>query len=118
VAWTRNADHTGMVAGIGMTHIVDAHRPLCVLATRPDGLVQVSTRGTHEQVAAGMDLGAACSVAARAVGCEGGGHPVAAGAVVPAQRVDDFVAALDAELARQGFLAARTAASLPVAGSA
>ncbi|MEA3143830.1 MAG: single-stranded-DNA-specific exonuclease [Thermoplasmata archaeon] len=101
VAWTRNPDHTGMVAGIGIAHVVDDRLPLVVLARRPDGLVQVSTRGTHAQVAAGLDLGAACHAAARAVGSEGGGHPVAAGAVVPEGKVEAFLAALEAALARQ-----------------
>jgi hypothetical protein len=101
VAWTRTAEHTGMVAGIGMAHVVDPRLPLVVLGRRADGLVQVSTRGTHAQAAAGLDLGAACSAAARAVGSEGGGHPEAAGAVIPAEAVEPFLAALDAALARQ-----------------
>lgn len=101
VAWTRNPDHTGMVAGIGMAHVVDARLPLVVLSRRPDGLVQVSTRGTHALVAAGLDLGAACHAAANAVACEGGGHPDAAGAVIPEAKVELFLAALDAALGRQ-----------------
>jgi single-stranded-DNA-specific exonuclease len=106
VAWTRNADHTGMVAGIGMAHVVDPRLPLAVLARRPDGLVQVSTRGTHELVARGLDLGAACATAARAVGCEGGGHPDAAGAVIPEAQAEAFLSALDAALGRQQAVAA------------
>ncbi|HEX2066570.1 MAG TPA: DHHA1 domain-containing protein [Candidatus Thermoplasmatota archaeon] len=102
VAWTRSPEHTGMVAGLGMAHVVDPGLPLAVLARRPDGLVQVSTRGTHAQVEAGLDLGAACHAAARAVGSEGGGHPVAAGAVVPEKDVEAFLAALDAALAAGG----------------
>ncbi|MEK6984771.1 MAG: DHH family phosphoesterase [Candidatus Thermoplasmatota archaeon] len=107
VAWTERADYTGMVAGIGMTHVVaDRRRPLAILAVRPDGLVQASTRGLHEQVARGMDLGAACAKAAHTVGAEGGGHPVAAGAVVPKDAAEPFLAALDAALVDQKFLEA------------
>ncbi len=106
VAWTENPDYTGMVAGLAMTHVVaDVARPLCVLAKRADGLVQVSTRGTNEQVDAGLDLGKACGVAARAVGSEGGGHPVAAGAVIPAASVEAFLAVLDKTLVEQHFVA-------------
>ncbi len=102
VAWTERADYTGMVAGIGMTHVVADHeRPLAVLAPRPDGKIQASTRGTHEQVAAGLDLGAAVAKAAQAVGSEGGGHPVAAGAVLAKDKVGAFVAALDDALLQQ-----------------
>lgn len=106
-AWTQSADYTGMVAGVAMTVMLhDKRLPLCILAKRPDGLVQASTRGTEEQVKAGMDLGRACQEAARAVGREGGGHPVAAGAVVAYADAERFLAALDAALARQGFLGA------------
>ncbi|MEA3191442.1 MAG: single-stranded-DNA-specific exonuclease [Thermoplasmata archaeon] len=106
VAWTERADYTGMVAGIGMTHIVRQELPLAVLAQRPDGLVQASTRALEGHVRRGLDLGRACQAAARAVGREGGGHPVAAGAVVPAPDVDAFLAALDDALVAQGFLEA------------
>jgi single-stranded-DNA-specific exonuclease len=105
VARIGHPDFTGMVAGLAVTHVLsDLSRPLAVLAPRPDGALQVSTRGTHEQVEAGMDLGAACAHAARAVGSEGGGHPVAAGAVVPAAQEEAFLRSLDDALAAQGFL--------------
>lgn len=104
VAWTANPDYTGMVAGLGMEHVVpDRSRPIAVLAKRPDGLVQVSTRGQERLVKAGLNLGRACKEAAAAIGAEGGGHPVAAGAVVPHDRVDGFLSALDVVLAGQGF---------------
>jgi single-stranded-DNA-specific exonuclease len=107
VAWTADPAYTGMVAGIGMTHVLaDRRRPVAVLAPRPDGQVQASTRGLDAQVEAGMDLGRACSAAAAAVGSEGGGHPIAAGAVIAASKADAFLAALDDALVKQGFLAA------------
>ncbi|MES2154814.1 MAG: DHHA1 domain-containing protein [bacterium] len=105
VAWTERADYTGMVAGVAMTVMLeDRVRPIAVLAKRPDGLVQVSTRGTEEQVRAGLDLGRACQLAAAAVGKEGGGHPVAAGAVIGSADVEAFLGALDAALVAQGFV--------------
>lgn len=105
VAWTDDPAYTGMVAGIGMTHVLgDRARPVAVLARRPDGQVQVSTRGRDEQVAAGMDLGRACQVAATVAGTEGGGHPIAAGAVVSEAHVERFLAALDDALVHQGFV--------------
>jgi single-stranded-DNA-specific exonuclease len=107
VAWTDDAAYTGMVAGIGMTHVVrDRSRPVAILAPRGDGQVQASTRGLDEHVASGLDLGRAVHAAAAAVGSEGGGHPVAAGAVLPAAQVDRFLGALDDALAGQGFLEA------------
>lgn len=110
VAWTADPAYTGMVGGIGMTHVLpDRSRPIAVLANRPDGLVQVSTRGNEAQVGAGLDLGRAVQAAAAAVGAEGGGHPIAAGAVIAPARSDEFLAALDAALHAQGFLAEATA---------
>lgn len=105
VAWTADPDFTGMVAGIAMMFLADTSVPLCVLARRADGLVQVSTRGLEPQVAAGMDLGAACQHAAAHVGSEGGGHPVAAGAVIPGDRVEAFLLELDTCLAAQPWAA-------------
>lgn len=105
VAWTDDPAYTGMVAGLGLLHVVaDRSRPLAVLAKRPDGAVQVSTRGLEPLVERGLDLGAACSSAAGAVGSEGGGHPVAAGAVVAADQVALFLDALDQALVAQKFL--------------
>lgn len=97
--------YTGMVGGLGMTLVAkDRTRPMVVTAPRPDGDVQVSTRGTDEQVAAGMDLGRACQKAGETVGREGGGHPVAAGIVVAPGELDAFLDALDEALLAQGFL--------------
>jgi len=104
-AWTADAAYTGMVAGLGMVHVTrDRKRPLAILAPRKDGQVQVSTRGLEGMVRRGLDLGKACSIAAQAVGSEGGGHPVAAGAVVAKDRAEAFLDVLDATLAKQGFL--------------
>ncbi len=105
VAWTDDPALTGMVGGIGMTHVLrDRNKPAVILAKRPDGDVQVSTRGTHEAVAAGLDLGDAVHTAAATVGRDGGGHPVASGTVIAAADVDAFLAALDAFLLAQSFL--------------
>lgn len=106
-AWTTNPDYTGMVAGLGMVHVVaDRSRPLAIIAPRADGQAQVSTRGLEGMVKRGLDLGKACSTAAQSIGHEGGGHPVAAGAVVAKDRVDDFLDALDGALVAQKFLEA------------
>lgn len=106
-AWTTKPELTGMVGGLGMTHVLaDRSRPFVITAKRPDGEVQISTRGTHEQVAAGMDLGRAVQVAAKTVGREGGGHPIASGSVVAPEDVERFVQALDDALMAQGFLEA------------
>ncbi|MGB1585834.1 MAG: DHHA1 domain-containing protein [Thermoplasmatota archaeon] len=96
---------TGMVAGLGVVHFLqDTAKPLVVVAPRDDGQLQVSTRGDHGHVASGLDLGAAIQEAAAGVGAEGGGHPIASGAVIDPDQRDAFLQALDAALKRQGFL--------------
>jgi len=57
--------------------------------------VKVSARGTQDLVAMGMDLSHAMRNAAESVGGVGGGHNIAAGATVPADRKMDFLKTLD-----------------------
>ncbi|WP_306054924.1 DHH family phosphoesterase [Natronococcus wangiae] len=57
--------------------------------------VKVSARGTHSLVRKGLDLSEVMSEASRAVGGDGGGHDVAAGATVPKGSEDSFVARAD-----------------------
>ncbi|MEF8773108.1 MAG: DHH family phosphoesterase [Halobacteriales archaeon] len=63
--------------------------------------VKVSARATGPLVADGVDLSAVMSEAAASVGGEGGGHDVAAGATVPADRVEAFVDRADELVADQ-----------------
>ncbi|ADD05579.1 single-stranded-DNA-specific exonuclease RecJ1 [Natrialba magadii ATCC 43099] len=53
--------------------------------------VKVSARGTHSLVRKGLDLSAVMGQASRAVGGDGGGHDVAAGATVPKGNEADFI---------------------------
>ncbi|GAA0303577.1 DHHA1 domain-containing protein [Halarchaeum salinum] len=100
----------GIVAGMAMGEDgVDAGVPIIAFATKagaegsvdgnPD--VKVSMRGTPRLVERGLDLSAVASEAAAAVGGDGGGHEVAAGATVPAGRESNFVAAADAAVGDQ-----------------
>ena len=90
----------GIVAGMAFgSDGIDRDRPIVAFADsdEPDAR-KVSARGTHRLVADGLDLSVAIGEAARAVGGDGGGHDVAAGATVPAgeerafiERVDELV---------------------------
>ncbi len=103
-AWTDRPAYTGMVAGLGINHVLqDVSVPVVMLAKRDDALVQISHRGEAHMVDAGLDLGVAVQAAALQAGGEGGGHPVAAGAVIPEDQVDGYLAALDKVLQEQGF---------------
>ncbi len=56
--------------------------PIIAFANAEDG-IKVSGRGTRELVAKGLDLAAVMQAASKAVGGQGGGHHVAAGATIP-----------------------------------
>ena len=57
--------------------------------------LKASGRGTQELVSKGMDLSYAMKKAAEVVGGVGGGHNIAAGATIPADRRDEFLSKLD-----------------------
>jgi len=63
--------------------------------------IKASARGTQELVSRGMDLSAAMRAAAERVGGVGGGHNIAAGATIPAEKRDEFLDALDSIVGSQ-----------------
>ncbi len=62
---------------------------------------KASARGTQDLVSRGMDLSAAMRMAAERVGGVGGGHNIAAGATIPADKRDEFLSALDSIVGSQ-----------------
>ncbi len=101
----------GIVAGMAMGNDgVSRSMPILAFAEkRPDGdgtteggpEVKVSARGTHTLVRKGLDLSAVVGEASRAVGGDGGGHDVAAGATVPKGAEPEFVELADAIVGEQ-----------------
>lgn len=79
----------GVVAG--MVYAPRRQKPILAVANDEQGNIKVSTRGSKEQVASGLNLGAALKAAAGAVGGAGGGHKIAAGATIPAGSLDRFL---------------------------
>jgi single-stranded-DNA-specific exonuclease len=63
--------------------------------------MKASARGTQDLVSRGMDLSAAMRNAAERVGGVGGGHNIAAGATIPADKRDEFLDALDSLVCSQ-----------------
>ena len=68
--------------------------PIIAFAFADDG-VKVSSRGTRELVTQGLDLAAVMREASRAVGGQGGGHKVAAGATIPPGSEEAFLKVVD-----------------------
>jgi single-stranded-DNA-specific exonuclease len=92
----------GIVAGMALgADGVQRDLPIVAFAAADDGDVKVSARGSHTLVRQGLDLSTVMHEAARSVGGDGGGHDVAAGATIPADEREAFVAAVDELVAEQ-----------------
>ena len=86
----------GIVAGMALgVDGVHGGKPIVAFAAESDEETKVSGRGTGRLVREGLDLSVVMGEAARAVGGDGGGHDVAAGATIPRGTQDAFVAAAD-----------------------
>jgi RecJ-like exonuclease len=91
----------GIVAGMAVgVDGVERGVPILAFATDDDG-IKVSARGTPGLVRQGLDLSAVMGEAAPAVGGEGGGHDVAAGATIPPGTEDEFVDHADRVIGEQ-----------------
>ncbi|MFB6133098.1 MAG: DHH family phosphoesterase [Halanaeroarchaeum sp.] len=92
----------GIVAGMAYgADGVDRSVPMIGFAHGDEGETKVSARGTPELLRRGLDLSAVMREASQAVGGDGGGHEIAAGATVPRGTERAFVAEADAILGRQ-----------------
>ncbi|MCD2203010.1 single-stranded-DNA-specific exonuclease RecJ [Halobacterium sp. KA-6] len=82
----------GIVAGMALgSDATESDRPIIGFGYKNDEETKVSARGTSRLVDRGLDLSAVMSEASQAVGGDGGGHTVAAGATVPRGREQEFL---------------------------
>jgi single-stranded-DNA-specific exonuclease len=84
----------GAICGISMQYLLDQSKPT-IAVSKVEGSVKISSRGTNELIAKGLDLAESMKKCAEPLGGVGGGHKVAAGATVPLIREDDFLKSLD-----------------------
>jgi RecJ-like exonuclease len=92
----------GIVAGMALgADATRSDKPIVAFAAKNDTESKVSARGSHRLVREGLDLSAVMGEAARALGGDGGGHDVAAGATIPADEKEGFVERADAIVADQ-----------------
>ena len=87
----------GMILNSGK---LDLSLPIFGFAYAEDG-VKVSGRGTRDLVKRGLNLAAVMQEASRALGGEGGGHDVAAGATIPRGSEPEFLRLADKIVAGQ-----------------
>lgn len=92
----------GIVAGMALgVDGVDGSRPIIAFAEKNEDELKVSARGTGRLVGQGLDLSVVMGEGARAVGGDGGGHDVAAGATIPVEHKEQFVEEADSIVAAQ-----------------
>jgi RecJ-like exonuclease len=101
--WFESPETTlaGTQAGLAMNYLLPPDHPVFVFSDGGDGPTKVSSRGLLRQVDRGLDLSAACRLAAATVGGEGGGHRVASGATIPPGTRPKFLEVADQVLAEQ-----------------
>lgn len=90
----------GAVAGIGMQYFFDGKKPVIAFSVL-DKVTKVSSRGTRQLIAQGLDLAAAMAEAAAEVGGQGGGHNIAAGATIAKGKEEKFLSLVDDIVDRQ-----------------
>ncbi len=88
-----DAPTTGPIASI-LSRYVYSDKPLIAVNIKKDGKVKVSAR-SNERLAETLDLGEVMRKAAEKVGGRGGGHSVAAGANITADKVEEFLKEVD-----------------------
>lgn len=87
----------GIIAGMALGEDgISRSMPIIAFADKEDELaVKVSARGSHRLTAKGLDLSTVMTEASTAVGGEGGGHDVAAGATIPDDKREAFLDQVD-----------------------
>lgn len=86
----------GIVAGMAVgSNGVRHDLPIVAFAEKSAAELKVSARGSHVLTRRGLDLSRAMRDASRAVGGDGGGHDVAAGATIPAGTQRAFLDEVD-----------------------
>ena len=85
----------GTIAGVGMSaKILDDSKPILGLS-RLHKDIKVSGRATRFMVAQGVNLGKALADVSVNFGGQGGGHDIAAGAMIPYEAKDEFLHLVD-----------------------
>lgn len=85
----------GTLSSIGLDlEILDPGKPVLAMS-RMDNIIKVSGRTTSEMIEMGVNLGYALENASKSFNGSGGGHNIAAGAVIPYREMDNFLNLVD-----------------------
>jgi RecJ-like exonuclease len=87
---------TGTLAGLALSFLPNfpSDKPVIGLAVT-NNKAEISGRGTKQLVKNGLNLADALGMASQHSGGRGGGHPIAAGASIPAEKEKNFLEELD-----------------------
>lgn len=88
------SEMAGAVCGILMLYLAPQDKPLVGFNVGPDD-TKVSSRGTRRMVQKGLNLSTVMKNATSEVGGSGGGHDIAAGAVIPKGKEKVFIEAVN-----------------------
>ena len=81
----------GTIASVGISiGLLPSEKPILTLAKMHND-IKISGRTTREMVEKGVNLGKALDDASRSFGGQGGGHDIAAGALIPYNQMDNFL---------------------------
>ncbi len=92
----------GTVASMVLnSRILEGLKPIIAFSKRDDNSLKVSSRGTRDMVENGLNLGKVMAYASEGVKGEGGGHDIAAGAVIEEGKKEEFLEYAKEEIKRQ-----------------
>ncbi|MFC5368233.1 single-stranded-DNA-specific exonuclease RecJ [Salinirubrum litoreum] len=92
----------GIIAGMAIgADGVDPNVPIVAFAEKSEDEVKVSSRGNHRLTRRGLDLSVVMRECSQAVGGDGGGHDVAAGATIPQGTQSEFIERVNALIGDQ-----------------
>jgi len=81
----------GTLASVGLElEYLDPEKPVIAIS-KMDNIIKISGRTTNQQIQNGVNLGKALEQASKSFNGTGGGHNIAAGAVVPYKEMDNFL---------------------------
>jgi len=98
--YSKKSSIGGVIGGIAMNYLLTNEKPLFSIVKK-DNELHISCRGTQSLVAKGLDLGSAMKKAAIELEGNGGGHKIAAGATIQAEKENDFLELTDKIISKQ-----------------
>ena len=99
--WTYSPEMGSAQTGIGMQYLLNQEKPAFGISEMDDGRLKISARGTKYLVSKGLDLAEVCREVAGALGGSGGGHNIASGCTIPAEKRKDFLRMADEMVGKQ-----------------